>query len=280
MELPNRVADARAPGPARRRTHDVGHGLVEPAGPDLVGDAGECGGEDEDFDAVAPARDRVGEVQEHARVAFHRPADVAQQHERPLAHAPLLARQPEYVAPRAHAVRERTPEVHARSASVNPAPGPALAWSPLEPIHRGTRARDLVRRELREVLVRQRLRIAPELQCARHDVRGRLGESRTRHLPEPRGPVALVRRAGIAGRPLTRVLHQLAVSAPECVERAVECREVVAAMNQERPARVVHVLTRADVHVRQCLGDVEEAPDVNLQAESAQQPAKDKEVAK
>ena len=86
--------------------------------------------------------------------------------------------------------------------------------------------------------------------------------------------------ARVVGRPPGCAgLDELAVLAPERVERAVEHREVVATMHQQRAARVVHVLARADVHVLQGLGDVEEAPDVHLHAERAQQPAEDENVA-
>ena len=110
--------------------------------------------------------DRVGEVQEHARVALHRAADVAQQHDRALARAPRPAWQLDDVAAGAHAARERAPEVHARPVPADPAARPALARRPLEPFHRGAGQRDLVRRELREVLVRERRRVAPGLQDA------------------------------------------------------------------------------------------------------------------
>ena len=50
-------------------------------------------------------------------------------------------------------------------------------------------------------------------------------------------------------------------------------------MHEQRAARVVHVLARADVHVLQRLGDVEQAPDVHLQTEGSQQPAEDEQIA-
>ena len=66
MELPERVADARAARPVGHGPRHVRRGLVEPARAQLAGHARERGGEDEHFDAALPAPDRVGEVQEHA----------------------------------------------------------------------------------------------------------------------------------------------------------------------------------------------------------------------
>ncbi len=75
-----------------------------------------------------------------------------------------------------------------------------------------------------------------------------------------------------------RPQESVAVHAPERVERAIERREVVAAMDEERAARVVHVLAGADVHVLQRLGDVKQAPHVHLEAQRAEQAAEDEQV--
>ena len=48
-------------------------------------------------------------------------------------------------------------------------------------------------------------------------------------------------------------------------------------MHEQRAARVIHVVARAEVHVLQRLDDVEQAPDVHLEAERAQQPAEDEQ---
>src|SRR5258708_38006831 len=78
MELPKRLADARAAGPVGHRPRYVCHGLVEPADAQFARYARELGGKDERFDAAVPASDCVGEVPEQTRVAPHRAADLAQ----------------------------------------------------------------------------------------------------------------------------------------------------------------------------------------------------------
>ena len=66
--------------------------------------------------------------------------------------------------------------------------------------------------------------------------------------------------------------------APERFERPVEGREVLVAMHKKRPARVVHIVPRADVHVLECLDDVEHASRVHVEATATQQAAEGEEV--
>ena len=88
-----------------------------------------------------PPRQRVSEVQEHAGVALHRSADVAQQHERTRAHAPLPPRQLHHVAAGAEALGDCAPKVDARAAPANPSPCPALSRIPHEARQRLARLR-------------------------------------------------------------------------------------------------------------------------------------------
>jgi hypothetical protein len=74
------------------------------------------------------------------------------------------------------------------------------------------------------------------------------------------------------------LLQPVAVDAPERGERAVEHREVVAAMDEQRAAGVIDVLPSPEVYVLQGLCDVEQTPDVNFQPEGAQQAAEDEHV--
>ena len=185
----------------------VGHRLVEPAAraAALVTRVSR-GREDERLDAAVPPPDGVGEVQQHARVALHRAADVAQQHERPRracggAGVGSLKTSP----PVRTLLRERAPRSTrgprpATQRRVRRSPG-----RPLEPLQRGARQRDLVGRELGEVLVRQRLRVAPRLQRARRRARRLASSSATPRLSQSAGaPVRWSSAARLVGRPLSR----------------------------------------------------------------------------
>jgi hypothetical protein len=77
MELPERVTNAGAAGPLGHGPCDPGRCLVESARAKLPGHTRERRREDEHFDASLSALDGVREMQEHARVALHRAADVA-----------------------------------------------------------------------------------------------------------------------------------------------------------------------------------------------------------
>jgi hypothetical protein len=66
--------------------------------------------------------------------------------------------------------------------------------------------------------------------------------------------------------------------APEQIKCAIEDREVFAAMNEQRPARVVHLIARADVYVRKRLEDIEHAAHVDVEAGRAQEPPKHEQV--
>lgn len=268
----------RVPRPPGHGSRDLGRRRVEPARAKLGGHTREVGGEDEDFDAALSAPDCVGEMQEHARVALHRPADVAQQHHRTFAHAPVPARQFEDVTARAHAVRQCSSKVHPGPVAADPAARAAIARPPLQPLHRGASQRDLGRGVLREVLVCQRLRVTPCLQDARWGVGGLLRERHpgTLEMRLASGAKAVLPR--VTFRPAGGRNREIALLAPERVERAVEYGEVFSTMDEQGAARVVHVLARTDVDMLQRLGDVEEAPDVHLHAERPQQPAEDEDI--
>ena len=152
---------SRAPPATRRQPPRPARGAQ------LAGDARQARGEQEHLDAPMAAADRVREVQEHARVALHRAADVAQQDDRPRPPAPLAAWQRYDVAAGAEALAQRAPEVEARPAAAHPAARAALAGCPGEPRERCARERDLVGGELREVLVRERRGVAPGRQRLR-----------------------------------------------------------------------------------------------------------------
>ena len=169
--------------------------------------------------------------------------------------------------------------------AANPAARPALARTSIRAVCIATRASaTLVGGVLREVLVRERLRVAPGLQDARRCV-GRRRSARHARALELRLAAdaaewpwaASAGPAPPSGRS-ARCVGRSPCSRQNASNARSKTGEVVATMDEQGAARVVHVLARADVHVLQRLGDVEEAPDVHLQAERAQQPPEDEHV--
>jgi hypothetical protein len=112
-----------------------------------------------------------GEVQQHAGVAFHRSADVAEDHERPTAHAPLPAWQHQQL-PRREAAAEGPAQVETRPGARHPAARAPLAGMPGQRLERATRLGELRRREVGEVLLAQGLGAAPRAQLADREVVG------------------------------------------------------------------------------------------------------------
>ena len=277
MELANRRADPGAARPVRDSPGDRADRFADAPGAQLHGDAGELGREQKRLDASLPPRERVREVQQHARVAFHRSADVAQEDDGPRTDAPRPPRQREDVAAGTQTARDRAPQIDARSASANPSPGPALARTPHQPIERQPRPHDLVGAELPEVLVGQRTDIAPCLQQC-----GRRGALVWRIDVACWRPFAVTLTTAVLVRRPRRTLHVRAASrvhAPEHVERAIEHRELIVAMHQQRPAGVIDLVARRQVHVLQRLRDVDHAADVHVDAAAPKQPAEDDQIA-
>src|SRR5262245_51740013 len=83
-----RLADSRASGPVRNEPRDRGRRPPPRPLVELACDARQTGGEDERFRAVAACDQPVHEIQQHARVALHRAADVAEQDERTPSYGP------------------------------------------------------------------------------------------------------------------------------------------------------------------------------------------------
>ena len=132
----------------------------------LVRDPRQRRREHERFDPRVPSAERVREVQEHPRVALHRSADVAQQHDRPAGAragpprqrmtSPPVRRLP--ASARRRSMRGPAPRTHRR---VRRSPGFQTSRSS------AARARQFVRGELGEVLRRERRGRAPGPQAHR-----------------------------------------------------------------------------------------------------------------
>src|SRR5262245_4946057 len=137
MKLPDSCADACAPRPVRHRARDRSERLIWPARTKLSCDPCQSRRKNERLDATMTVRDRMREVQEHAGIALHRSADVAQQDEGTRTHVARPAPQRDHVALRAETVRDGAAEINSPSAPGNPSSGPAFARAPGQPGQRG-----------------------------------------------------------------------------------------------------------------------------------------------
>jgi len=65
------------------------------------------------------------------------------------------------------------------------------------------------------------------------------------------------------------------VGAPEQIERAIENRQLIVSMDEERAAGVIHLIARGEIDVLQRVGDVDQSADVDVDPGAAEQPAED-----
>src|SRR5262245_61855102 len=139
MELSNRLTDACAAGPVGHRSRHGEQRVVRSSEAQLPGDSCEPGGEQERLNPLVTARHCVCELQKHARITFHRAADVAEEYERARLDPARTPRQPHDIAASAQAFGDRASKIHARTFAANPSPSPAFAGSPGQVRQRPTR---------------------------------------------------------------------------------------------------------------------------------------------
>ncbi len=124
VEIMQAGGDAGAARPVGHRAHHLGHGDVGVAALQQPGGARQPGAEDKALHRRIGMAQRMGEVQQHARVAAHRARDVGQHHQRcrldarrAPAHVPQLA------AVAGHGGQRGAPVGHARAVGAALAPG-------------------------------------------------------------------------------------------------------------------------------------------------------------
>ena len=66
--------------------------------------------------------------------------------------------------------------------------------------------------------------------------------------------------------------------APEHVERAIEDRDLIVTMDEERAAGVIDLVARAEIDVLQRVSHVDQTADVHVDSGAPQQPAEDDEI--
>ena len=138
--------------------------MLQPSQADLPRDTREPGCEKKHLQPPPPLRQSMREVQEHAGVALHRSADVAEQHERARFRAAPAGGQGDDLAGRSQAAYEGTADIHTRPASPDPAASAALTGNPCQLFERQPRTRDLFWREIGKILVGQAADFAPHLE--------------------------------------------------------------------------------------------------------------------
>ena len=218
------------------------------------------------------ARHGMGEVHQHARVALHRAADVAEQHQRPRAQRGAAPRQRHQLAAGAHAATRG----RAADRGAGPRPGSQRRLRRQPGCH-GSRARPRgpprisARRELGEILVGERLtslhdadRVvvaarAPAVVGLRLE---QAGASRPRRRRPGRPSVAGGR---VRGRRRRRRRRQKSSKARSKIG------EVVAPVHEQRAAGVVDVVAGAGSRAS-APDDVEHAAGGHVEPERAQQP--------
>ena len=281
MELPHGSANARPSGPVRHRPRHGGECVVGPRRAELPRDSRQLRGEEERLDTVAALRHGVGEVQEHARVALHRSADVAQQHERAAAHARRPPPELHHVAAGADAVGDRPSKIDSRAASSNPSPCPAFTRAPDETRQDGGRFGGFGARERGEILVGEAAEVAPGLQSAwrrRRVVVRRVAPQRLADVVARE--VVLEHDHGRPRLARLRCMSRLSpvVLAPEGGEGDVEERNLFVAMDEQRAARVIDLAAFAEVHVPERIDDIEQATAMDVDARAPQEAAEDQQV--
>jgi hypothetical protein len=65
---------------------------------------------------------------------------------------------------------------------------------------------------------------------------------------------------------------------PEGCKRPIERRDLFGAMDEQRPARVIHLVARRQIHISEPLDNVEEAPGMNIDASEAEKASEDQQV--
>ena len=277
MELPQCRTDARATGPVG---HHVGYGIdcfLKPPQPDLPCHTREPGGEEKHLEAPATMCEAMREVQQHARVALHRAADIAQEHERPRSRCGGAVSASVITSPPVRRLRiKRTTQIDAGAAATNPPASPPFARNPVQLLERDPRARHLVGRELGEVLVRQAADLAPRLKDALNGLR------RHRPLSDPSSggntPAVAETRAAVVRASLTVapcIANGLAWSRQNASKTSSNRRQLLVTLDEQRTTRVKDFVTRVEFDVRERFGQVEDATDGNIEADPSQQPAED-----
>ena len=123
VESLDRLADAGAAGPVGDGVGYLAYRPIYAPMRQMAGDAGQAGGEQEGLNRRAGGGNGVDEVQQHPGVAFHRAADIANQHQRTAAGFPPAPRNVHHLAPVGQTAAHTPAQVSLSAGAF--APGPA-----------------------------------------------------------------------------------------------------------------------------------------------------------
>ena len=253
---------------------DQGDRIVDIARAEQTGHSCQSRAKNKRFDVVHPVVERVDKLQQHATIAVHRAADVAQHHEwtAPIAWRPI--RHVERLAGRTHARAHDAAQIDNASALVaSGPPRPPQRRAPLHAAHHVARLLDFVVRVAAEVARSQGL--APAVDHGRADFL----------LLEVVGGIAFVVVPGprLAARQTQRALRdandrQRCLLDVECREaakvegkRRFENRHVIGFGDQRAQGSVVQCLAVGHGNVCQRCGEIEQIARADTHAHRTQQ---------
>ena len=284
VERAQGVSDARAARKVgdlpREPRDDLRDGVLPPASTDVSSDPGQTCGEDEHLDLVETSTHAVQKVQQHPRVAFHRPADVAQENQRAAALLPLAPGEVDKLSTMRSGPSHHASEIEARATSSSPASGPAHADVPTEVGHHTLGLVELALVELGKVLLSDCFAVAVAQGCDLVDLEGRgnrrlcpIGIFRGRRFELRIASASLLAHgATVRRRPVTWR------RTPEHAEGVVEQGEILGTMHEQTSQRVIELAPISDVDVLDGVGDVEGANGLHVDAGRTQQTGEMKEV--
>ena len=215
-------------------------------------------------------------MEQHAAVAFHRPAYVAQQHERPRLRLAATRRPVDQLAAVAQVGPHGAAQIEDRTATGGPASRPSRPELPLEIGNQTLGGRHLRLGELLEVLGVQRVPAAVAERSHPLHLVARLAACvpvlslaagrQLRLVLRLSGAPRLAHRAQIARRPVP------VRPPPEHPERLVERLQVLDPVHQQATQGVVEVGPAPDVDVRERRGDLARPARLHVQPQPVQHP--------
>ena len=224
------------------------------------------------------------EMEQHAGIAFHRSAHVADEDQPAARHRPAARRQQHGLAAVPHVPANQAAQVERFSAAGRPSPGQAHPWIPTERRDHFPRARELLFGELLEVLDARHF----ERRAARgvDAVYAGLRKRGDRRIVDAGRVARRNAHLGCAEPPLlsggAEIVHgpPLRGRAPEDAEGFVKEHPVLRTVNHQRLQREVEVRSASDVDVLEGASHVHHAAGVNVCAKRMKEPAEMQQIVK
>ncbi len=284
VECAQSVSDPRAARKVgdlpREPRDDLRDGVLPPPPTEVSGDSGQACGEDEHLNLVETATHAIQEVQQHPRVAFHRPTDVAQENQRATALLALAAGEVDKLSAMRGGPSHQASEIESRATPSPPASRPAHPDVPTEVGHHALGLAELAFVELGKVLLSDCFAVAVAQGCDLVDLEGR-GNRRLCPIgicPGRRFELRIASASLLAHGAKVRRRPVTWRRTPEHAEGVVEQGEILGTMHEQTSQRVIELAPISDVDVLDGVGDVEGANGLHVDAGRTQQTGEMKEV--